>query len=582
MTQEELFQTIELIAERKLSEADYTKTKIGIIKGKTDKGYLVQVENAEIEAIAADNNQAYALGESVYVAVQNNVNKETPHLIISHTEGRKNKMVWIGDGQVGKSSETPEPGPILIEKNIQSNGEYYAFSDNAQGYSKVTVEVPTPPDPTLITKEITQNGEYTALSDSADGYEKVIVNTPPPSVLTTRTAVVNGTYNATDDNADGYSSFKVQVPPPVLQNKNITENGIYTPSSGVDGFNEVEVNVQPTLIEETFYENGTFTPPSGVDGWDEVNINIESGYNIKSKLNHAILLNTEQKPIDAKFNQCVLETVSNIHDPSTVSGDISGTTGKYDYDHNTGCYIEALTAIMDQCYTELCKFFPISSIEKAYDFIPTSWTAISPRYGWIKVHLADGRYIMICSDGLGNNRLWYKIVNNNYTDRNTYPSEMNSGAGQLTGIRLTSHVDDTGPVRMYYADYSGDYLAALTFNNFCGLYVDYGLGPQWSGYFIKDEDENIYEYFLGGSWNDDSSRVFAIKNNITLIDSQEQKCLSFPQSYGASDVNYQNINDKYGINTGIFSGTAPNNLQLFELDGIECIFLGGGAYMKGV
>ena len=50
MTQEELFQTIELIAERKLDEADYTKTKIGIIKGKTDKGYLVQVENAEIEA----------------------------------------------------------------------------------------------------------------------------------------------------------------------------------------------------------------------------------------------------------------------------------------------------------------------------------------------------------------------------------------------------------------------------------------------------------------------------------------------------------------------------------------------------
>jgi hypothetical protein len=75
---------------------------------------------------------------------------------------------------------------------------------------------------------------------------------------------------------------------------------------------------------------------------------------------------------------------------------------------------------------------------------------------------------MICSDGLGNRRIWYKIVNNNYTDRDIYPSEMNSGAGHLTEIRLTSYVDDTGPVKMYYADYSGDYVAALVFNNFCG------------------------------------------------------------------------------------------------------------------
>lgn len=102
MTQEELFQTIELIVEKKLNEADYVRMKIGIIKGITNKGYLVQVENAIVEAIAFNSNQAYALNESVYVIIQNNINKDISPLIISHIDNKKNKIAWIGDGQVGQ------------------------------------------------------------------------------------------------------------------------------------------------------------------------------------------------------------------------------------------------------------------------------------------------------------------------------------------------------------------------------------------------------------------------------------------------------------------------------------------------
>lgn len=67
----------------------------------------------------------------------------------------------------------------LTTKSIITNGTYNASSDNADGYSSVTVNVPTGGGgSTLTTKTITQNGTYNASSDSADGYSSVTVNTP--------------------------------------------------------------------------------------------------------------------------------------------------------------------------------------------------------------------------------------------------------------------------------------------------------------------------------------------------------------------------------------------------------------------
>ena len=62
--------------------------------------------------------------------------------------------------------------------------------------------------PTLVTKEITSNGTYTASNDSADGYSSVTVNVPSSGI--TPTGSINITTNGTHD-VTNYASAVVSV-----------------------------------------------------------------------------------------------------------------------------------------------------------------------------------------------------------------------------------------------------------------------------------------------------------------------------------------------------------------------------------
>lgn len=64
---------------------------------------------------------------------------------------------------------------------------------------------------------------------------------------------------------------------PVLEELEVTENGNYTPSEGVDGFGSVKVNVPdiPAVVQPLeVTENGTYTAPDGVDGYSPVTVNV--------------------------------------------------------------------------------------------------------------------------------------------------------------------------------------------------------------------------------------------------------------------------------------------------------------------
>lgn len=58
----------------------------------------------------------------------------------------------------------------------------------------------------------------------------------------------------------------------VLTSLNVTTNGTYTPESGVDGFYQVDVDVQPDLRPLSVSENGTYQP-DGFDGYSQVSVN---------------------------------------------------------------------------------------------------------------------------------------------------------------------------------------------------------------------------------------------------------------------------------------------------------------------
>lgn len=66
--------------------------------------------------------------------------------------------------------------------------------------------------------------------------------------------------------------------PPVLEELNVTDNGTFTPSTGVDGFNPVNVDVQPNLqtksVEITSNGQSTVVADSSFDGIESLDINV--------------------------------------------------------------------------------------------------------------------------------------------------------------------------------------------------------------------------------------------------------------------------------------------------------------------
>lgn len=108
-------------------------------------------------------------------------------------------------------------------------------------------------------------------------YLDYIATHPSGDVIVEALSVTdNGTYTAPSGKA--YSPVTVNVPTdePVLIALNTEINGTFTPPEGVDGYDEVTVNVEPDLTTLSVTENGTYTPTES-DGYDEVVVSVPQG-----------------------------------------------------------------------------------------------------------------------------------------------------------------------------------------------------------------------------------------------------------------------------------------------------------------
>lgn len=125
------------------------------------------------------------------------------------TPSNNGKVLCIVNGAISaKSASEWGHGAVLEPLSVTANGDYTPPA-GTDGFDSVHVAVPSA---TLTTKSITQNGTYNASSDNADGYSSVTVNVSGggSAVVQPLSVTENGTYNP-PSGVDGYAPVAVNV-----------------------------------------------------------------------------------------------------------------------------------------------------------------------------------------------------------------------------------------------------------------------------------------------------------------------------------------------------------------------------------
>lgn len=115
------------------------------------------------------------------------------------------------------------------------------------------ISIPSDSGGTVAPSTFTENGVYPASSDNLDGYSIVTVSVPTTS-LSQLSVNANGSYTA--PSGYSYDEVTVDVPTTSLISLNVSANGSYVAPSGYS-YDEITVNVSGTEPDYDFYEDGT-------------------------------------------------------------------------------------------------------------------------------------------------------------------------------------------------------------------------------------------------------------------------------------------------------------------------------------
>ena len=154
------------------------------------------------------------------------------------------------------------------------------------------------------------------------------INEMGSSVLTSLNVTTNGTYTP-ESGVDGFSQVTVDVQPD-LRPLSVSENGQYSPD-GFDGYSDVTVDVEPNLESLSATENGLYLPESGADGFDRVNVNVPiPTFTTEEKTINANGVYLPSAGKDGISKVTVNVSVSDWSAPTFVyEGDFSAVTGTF-------------------------------------------------------------------------------------------------------------------------------------------------------------------------------------------------------------------------------------------------------------